>query len=100
MEMLIYFIFIMVLMSFLFHIVMHLLTIFLPSMTDRAVEAILEDPHRHVRGEHFLYFLRNMTCFAFLLILFIAVYKRNTVPQKKTDNIELVSINKRYGWNN
>lgn len=91
MEMLIYFIFILVLISFMFHMVMHLLTIFLSSMTDRAVEAILEDPHKHVRGEHFLYFLRNMTCFVFLLALFIAVYKRNIVPQKKTDNVELVT---------
>ena len=81
-----------VLMGFLWHIAIHLLVIFKPCVTNLAVTEVLKDPHKYVRYEHMMYFLRNMICFFFVLLLFIAAWRGDIKIIKQKDIVE-ISVN-------
>ena len=81
-----------VLMSFLWHIAIHLYVVFHPCGTNMAVTEVLKDPRKYVRYEHMVYFLRNMVGFFFVLMLFIAACRGNVKFTKVNDKTEM-SIN-------
>lgn len=60
MEIIIRVVLIIIAIIILIHICFHLMIVFYQEATNKAVEKILEDPHKYVRYEHMRYFFRNM----------------------------------------
>lgn len=78
------------LFSLMWHIIVHLLAVFCPAVTDMAVEEVNKDVRKYVRNEHFAYFLRNMVAFAIVVILLTTVFSSKIEIKVQKNSVGLI----------